>query len=849
MFMVERAAEIANEGAALFRAGRHADASVRFSAALYTLDAAAPPDVDAATTAFAARVLGLQRARCLNNRGACHLRLGAPLAALDDAWAAIDAVCEPGARARGHWRVPGGPGSEAWGVLLSAVQRRVTAYEAAGTPTAPLPELTYVSRADITAFPGDRLVQAVQALLRAPDGAPPPAALEACPGLVAARVARLELSGDAGGLPHARRHGASAALDGWLYVWGGVDEGRCAVTDFWRAPLSAIQRRGGDADVAAWQQLTRPEKVGGPPHADGALLCAAPAAGELLALADGVLWAASVAAPAPALTWRCVGAAWPERGAGADVLRGAGSALATAGAYAYVYTPRAGLVRLCLRTGARQVLHAWSAGGAAADAAAPTEPRCTSPLLWAQGGRALYLWGGNAPTDTFNAADFQCFALSSPPPLNALWRFDLSTDDADSAAAAAPLGWRVVAFGGGGAPPPPRAEATLVPLDGQPGFEDGSAVVLGGYSEMMPQWATDGMTGMETFRYLNDVNLFTPSSGWRRLATWGGAPLLDAAGRAAGYAPGEGGGAAGAVVITGGYNGNSGLLSCADVCAVELRAGGGGGDAAAAAAEAAAARRATRERVLATLRATSTPERADNQMPPLPFDMPTPPRVEARRAEDANWGALLGAALAAPRGPAQLHAVMTWQETNLGSDVMTPFYQLTISGDVTCFYFERPNAADAMRLLLFAIVLPAGCTAPPRRPTSLLFAARVGHAFMQDMQPLLALLDIAPVMERWVDAARSAMMHDTDVWGFNAIRRCAHCRRSGLQLRLPARPTPDEEMHAAMGGAAAQPRGALRACQRCTAARYCGAECQKADWGAHRDACAFIAQCKANERG
>ena len=138
MSALERAAGVANEGAALFRDGRHADAAARFSAALDVLDAVA------LAGAASAPAVGLQRARCLNNRGTCHLRLGAPLAALDDAWAAIEALCEPGARARGHWRVAGAPGGEAWGVLLSAVQRRVTACEAAGTPSAVLPELLFV---------------------------------------------------------------------------------------------------------------------------------------------------------------------------------------------------------------------------------------------------------------------------------------------------------------------------------------------------------------------------------------------------------------------------------------------------------------------------------------------------------------------------------------------------------------------------------------------------------------------------------------------------------------------------------------------------------------------------------
>jgi hypothetical protein len=101
-----------------------------------------------------------------------------------------------------------------------------------------------------------------------------------------------------------------------------------------------------------------------------------------------------------------------------------------------------------------------------------------------------------------------------------------------------------------------------------------------------------------------------------------------------------------------------------------------------------------------------------------------------------------------------------------------------------------------------------------------LFAARLGHAAIQECQPLLALLDITPTLELWSGAAASSLAHDTSPWGYNALPRCVRCKRAAAQL--PG-------------------RAKLRSCSGCRLAKYCGDECQRDDWAAHKDMCRFIA--------
>ena len=42
--------------------------------------------------------------------------------------------------------------------------------------------------------------------------------------------------------------------------------------------------------------------------------------------------------------------------------------------------------------------------------------------------------------------------------------------------------------------------------------------------------------------------------------------------------------------------------------------------------------------------------------------------------------------------------------------------------------------------------------------------------------------------------------------------------------------------------------GKLLKCNRCKLMRYCGAECQKKDWGRHKGVCKFVKKVEPNEK-
>ena len=801
---------IANEGAKLFSAGDYAAAAERFTAALDGLPAYDPAASDCCDADNAQ--VALSHARALNNRATCHLRLGAPLAALDDTADALAVLADPRRMACGvPASRPGRAGfaAEALGVMLTTVLKRAAAYEAAGTPVAALPLVAWGAAQPVPAH-APKLRDFVQKLRRT-ELAPLPATGK--PGVVPAHGTLMQLAGRSG-CPPGRRGGVGAVVAGHLYVIGGQRDDFSDAPEFWRVP---VKNPGGPRGKTwDWQRLPSPSTVGGPSSTGHALLCASHATHELLCLTDCKLWALSCDGPDLSSTkWRDLGLPWPGAEDDGDDINGA--AFTALGEAALVYSPDFGLVSIDLRTGTRDVL--WSVPSYEGQAQWMV-PWASSPHLWPCGSSALLLWGGSAP-DGPGSTELPGHHLISPPPLGDMWRFELSSRS-----------WTRVPRGGGGVPPAPRAEAAFAPLIGG-GFEDGAAVVIGGYSELLQQ-AGDALLPPAAHRYCDDAHLFTPSAGWRRLAPTGPrAP--PAAALAAGFSPSAEGGS---VLFCGGYSGMDGMLSHAQVTVLTpnprsevLRD----------TATAGPARDALLLRTATLL--LSTRGDVPCQMPwmPMPPELFINVRYDQRDHNDVDWSALLACARALPRGEPASQMCITWQETLICDDPrLPPVFQMTTSRnevpsrhcDVTDFFFDVPDPTSVARHILLSLVPPPGARQLPR-PRSVLFAARLGGATMRACMSLLELLEVAPTLEPWHAAAESSLMHDTNPWGYNAVRRCVRCRRAADGHMPSERPV-------APGG----PKYKLRSCAACKLATYCSSECQKADWVHHKEMCRFTQQWK-----
>ena len=155
-----------------------------------------------------------------------------------------------------------------------------------------------------------------------------------------------------------------------------------------------------------------------------------------------------------------------------------------------------------LHTSEREVL--WKAPPYAGRARW-TVPFATSAYMWPCGSSAILLYGGRSPE---GQGPLPGHMLIDPPPLADMWRFDLDL-----------LSWTRIPRGGGGSPPAPRAEAALAPLIGG-GFDPGSAVILGGYSELLHEILPMSRDAY-SFRYCDDAHFFSPTTGWYRLAPAG----------------------------------------------------------------------------------------------------------------------------------------------------------------------------------------------------------------------------------------------------------------------------------------------------------------------------------------
>ena len=211
--------------------------------------------------------------------------------------------------------------------------------------------------------------------------------------------------------------------------------------------------------------------------------------------------------------------------------------------------------------------------------------------------------------------------------------------------------------------------------------------------------------------------------------------------------------------------------------------------------------------------------------------------VERRRHATTDWAAMLARAKALPRGPPGCQAVVSWHEmrvrlgdpTSMLAFAVQVQHSVALDRRVLDFMGPEPTACDVARCLLLSLVAPPGEPALPR-PCTVLFAARVGGATMRALAPLLELLQIAPQLEAWTAAALSSLVNDTNPHGYNAVRRCVHCKRAA-DGRRPAEPQGTGKVK-------------LRSCAACGLVSYCGSECQHADWPQHKEMCRYAVDWK-----
>lgn len=400
------------------------------------------------------------RARLLNNRGSAWLRLDRPLDALVDSDAAAVLVCDAEQRSTGHL-VPASPLLKE--LLVKTLTLRVKAFVAAGCPLAAVP-----LAAAAVAHGATQLRETRDSLMAASAPSPTRGA-----GVVAGQCERLAL--DTARTPPARVQGVSAVVNSKLFLMGGMDEQMTTLEDWW--VLDCTPRSG----KLRWQSLDEARIGGGPrlSRDDSLLAAGSEATSELIVLSEARLLAYDAAG---ARGWRRVTEKRIDKQGLPD------AALAVADGFAYVYSAesRASLRRVSLATGEVTEL-CKGAGG----------PRAQSPLMWPTGGGGLLLWGGGSMGEESPPG----LDTLSPPPLDAMWAWE---------PAAGGGRWRQLPNGGGGAPPPPRTEASLVLLGG-----DGSALLVAGYSEVLPLIETGAVHG---YRYLSDTHLYSPGAGWRRVA-------------------------------------------------------------------------------------------------------------------------------------------------------------------------------------------------------------------------------------------------------------------------------------------------------------------------------------------
>ncbi len=162
-----------------------------------------------------------RRALALSNRAACHLKLGAPLAALDDLTDVLALCTLPGER---PWKRALRPGMRE--VYFKALLRRIAACAAAGTPLAAMPDASFGLKWQHLSLPPEERYEPdvfLQAYNKLAGGTRAPLAEG-----VAVRGAWSRVGMEAGAAaPSPRRCSSHCALDGFLYVFGGRDATTC----------------------------------------------------------------------------------------------------------------------------------------------------------------------------------------------------------------------------------------------------------------------------------------------------------------------------------------------------------------------------------------------------------------------------------------------------------------------------------------------------------------------------------------------------------------------------------------------------------------------------------------------
>lgn len=640
--------------------------------------------------------------------------------------------------------------------------------------------------------------------------------------------------------PQARRNAACAALDGYLYVFGGtLDDGRkTAAGDFWRLPLPGHDS-DGDGAPPRWERMKRPEEVGGPPASCAACAHARPGSADgtrpsiLVVVTPEAAW---IYEPEAEPAWSKLAQIWHashERAAMGigmavrEVLPA--STLSADGLLLLFLTFAEGVVMsgtgkptlggVCLADG-RGFTHAFSPFPAAAP------PSMLFAQAW-HDGSTLRLWSG------FDSGAFKIrigsqftygrwaglYKFGEPAMvavLDEMWELPLRCTEREHGLDEDPKWRRTPHDGGGTGPPLCRAYSACVALPPPEGADAPPQVlVVGGRCEFAvfrPSGELDETEDhiFKNDRFLCDAHLWSRDDGWRRVRLpVPGAPgeptrppggiahaglAFDAVTRRA-YVAGGGGSAEDAHS----FACNVYELIVDGVCGADSTSSACDAD------------RAASNRALDALRRGPFMQRTG-----LAFS------EELQPLQPAAYADALRRAASARHEPSTswliswtcIKASAAENEDSFGLSVAVrntttpPFFQAICTGP--------PTAAD----LAWALLAPlAGLRRASRqaRPGAVRFSARTAGQ-MQLLLPLLDALGIAPELETWVEAAELALAYNNDPWGAPDDGVGARCARCGKKASS----------------------GRLRKCGSCRRARYCGAECSAADWPAHKPACAVL---------
>jgi hypothetical protein len=683
-----------------FAARDFAGAAAGYSAAL-----------EAATDAQAA-------VSALSNRAACWLRLGVPVRALDDTWAA---------RVRAE---AAGGAVLADSAYAKAILRRVAAFEALGAIPAALELVSWalvqapaaVSRGPVAAAlhsAGQRVSRADNSQARAvhePCPRPPPAACKA-----------LKPTGDG---PPSRRFSGAAVLSDGVYVAGGCGKRgpalRCAfeqpLADCWRLPLPPAK----DGEWR-WERVEAPPAFAAAPGP-----CVAAACGDaplvLLPLVHG-----GVLAYTPAdREWRVVlkDSQMPPGGVACVASDGSGAGL-------LLLTQRGALFRIALADGAATEL-------------APARNSPSPPRL---GGTLLVVANGD-DVDVLLRGGLETVGNIS---LDDCWALRVRTDAGGMTAVGS---WRRVDGDGGGVPPPPMSYCPAVALGGNSGAV---AALVGGVSEVLPGGSC-ASHGCHAPEIRPQLHLLRPGgAGWAPVRYTGDTPTTWASALAA--MPGDAKGRL--LLVCAGHNGFDDEAPTVALFQLTLPTA----TALAAAVPTCATPPATS--CVAEMLAADGPCAVDTTSPTAlavaaAMCQPRPPPWPGAAAFEAAVEALVYAPVDEADGWCVAWSAQSADFTCISVSVDEDGPARKMMGLV-----QRPPRAVDLAWVLLSL-----CSGPRRcRPAFVHFGARCRH-LLPLMMPMLARLGIVPHLEMWVEAASKSLRHKTSAWGFNGgpdTERCLAC--------------------------------------------------------------------------